>query len=88
MPFGREPVQYQPLGDWLAARPESQVTLTFAAVEAILGHRLPPSARSSNTGWHTNDQRPYGAGRVWRAAGWRVAAVDRQDEMVTFERLP
>ena len=88
MPFRREPARYQPLGDWLAARPERRVTLPFTAVEAIIGHRLPPSARSGVGWWQHSDQRLYGAGRAWRAAGWRVAAVDRWRQTVTFERLP
>ncbi|HEY7908992.1 MAG TPA: hypothetical protein VIC60_08950 [Thermomicrobiales bacterium] len=36
--------RYQPLVDFLAAYPEPAVTLTFAAIEAIIGGPLPVSA--------------------------------------------
>jgi hypothetical protein len=86
MPFRSQSVQYQPLGEWLAACTIPRVTLTFAMIEAILGHALPSTAWSSSTWWRHSDERQQGPGGVWWAAGWQLAAVDRRQAQVTFVR--
>jgi hypothetical protein len=80
---------YERLGAWLAAQPGERVplTLTFAEVEQVLGHRLPPSAWCSSSWWQHAEQRQQAPGRAWRAAGWQLEAVDHQDAVVTFTRI-
>jgi hypothetical protein len=78
---------YQPLGDWLAAQPGDHVTLTFAAVEQVLGQRLPPSAWASSTWWWRMERRSGSAAQAWQASGWRLEAVDRRRALVTFVRV-
>src|SRR3954464_10220183 len=88
MAYSSEPAlaRYRPLGDWLAAQPGERVILTFWEIEQLIGQRLPPSARASNSWWMQNEQRQGAAGRVWRAAGWKLAAVDRATGQVTYVR--
>jgi hypothetical protein len=79
------PGKYQPLADWLARQPADVVTLPFAQVEALLGAALPPTARAG-TGWWRNDPR-HAHARLWLAAGWEVATVDRLAHVVVYRRV-
>jgi hypothetical protein len=79
--------RYQPLGDWLAAQQGASVTLTFTEIEQILGQPLPTRARVASSWWHTTERRQDPPARVWGAAGWRVAAVDRRHAAVTYVRV-
>ncbi|WP_241301916.1 DUF7662 domain-containing protein [Burkholderia stabilis] len=54
----------------------------FIDVEAILGFRLPPSARKFREWWGNDTHN----GRPWRAAGWRTEDVDVIKETITFSR--
>ncbi len=88
MPTGRAP-KYQPLGDYLAAQPGDAVTLTLAAIEAILGAPLPASA--ATRGFWGNRRSVWGMparARAWSAAGWRVRKVVLRSDRpaVTFVR--
>jgi hypothetical protein len=83
------PTSYQPLADYLAAQPPetTEITLTIAAVEAVVGAPLPASAWAR--AWWSN--KPYGRWEVrpWVAAGWRVAgtAMRSAPPTVTFVRV-
>ncbi len=82
------PRKYDPLAAYLAALPPGvgAVTLTFRAIEALIGAVLPPTAYGSS--WWTNV--PRMPPRPWSAAGWRVARRDVSTgrPSVTFARLP
>ncbi len=77
--------KYEPLKRHLLALPQSETPMTFSEIEAVLGFRLPPSARkhppwwSNNVGTHVN-------AAAWRDAGWKTARVDVPGERVTFVR--
>ena len=83
------PGKYEPLADYLSRLPPEVATvrLSLPEVAAILGTRLPASARTP--GFWANRE---GAGRVpprvrvWRGAGWRVAHFDWAGLGVTFAR--
>jgi hypothetical protein len=79
------PRKYDPLAAYLAALPADEVTLTFAAIERIIGAALPVSAWA-RTWWANTGGTPQA--RAWLGAGWRVAAVNFSLEAVTFVRLP
>lgn len=78
----RGKTKYAPLAGYLAAQPPAvqQVTLTFAAIEVLIGGPLPPSA------WNTNF---WNGGREvrqrWQAHGWR-GTLNRATRTVTFVR--
>ena len=83
---GSPQASYERLGAWLTAQPGPRVTLRFADIEAILGQPLPASARAGSSWWWQAERRQQAAGRAWRAAGWRLAAVDRRAGRVTYVR--
>lgn len=84
--------QYDSLGAHLAAQRAAglaRCTLSFGAIEAILGRQLPRTAR------HPRGHRQWwvglGAGLPhawygWQRVGWRVETVDLAAETVTFAR--
>ena len=81
---------YARLGDYLAAQPAGvdELTLPFAAIEALVGRALPLSARTPRRAWSwwANAGRYPSAWDGWVRVGWRVAAVDLAGEAVTFAR--
>ena len=46
--------KYSPLGDFLKAWPDREITLTFEEIEEIIGSRLPPSAYAKRGFWNNN----------------------------------
>src|SRR5215208_1973531 len=71
----------------LLSREGEELTLTFAALERLLGAALPDDAWLR--AWWANDPRSPRA-RAWLAAGWRVRWVRRSGDeaAVTFSRSP
>ena len=81
--------KYASLYRFLCARAAPTWRATFADVEAILGFRLPDSARLHRPWW--SNQRKGGGhshAMAWQGAGWRTRAVDLDGEVLVFERLP
>jgi hypothetical protein len=82
------PRKYEPLTRYLAALDTDEVTLTFAAIEQLVGAPLPPSAWRSS--YWTRAPQPQGPqSRPWSRVGWRVARIHlRLDRpAVTFVRV-
>ena len=71
----------------LSARREPEWRTTFGEIEAILGFRLPDSARLYRPWWSNSES---GSGHshalAWQAAGWRTRAVDIEAETLVFAR--
>ncbi len=79
--------KYAPLHRYLLAlhtAPEWRAS--FGEIEAILGFRLPDSARLHRPWWSNRKSGGYGHALAWQAAGWRTRAVDLEAESLTFER--
>jgi len=81
--------KYDPLYDYLKRLPVDMrdKTLTFAALEEILGFRLPNSAHRYREWWanpSSPDQHPYA--QAWMAAGWKVDTVNQRDKWERFKR--
>ena len=68
---GRPPAKYAPLARYLAQQPAavSEVTLTLAEIEQLLGTALPLRARG--VAWWHNSRTAFHA-RVWLGVGWRT----------------
>ena len=81
--------KYAPLHRFLCARAAPKWQATFAEIEAILGFRLPDSARLHRP-WWSNQRKGGGHSHAlaWQGAGWRTRAVDLDMETLVFERLP
>ncbi len=78
--------KYVPLGAHLRrlAGEHSDVTLTFAEIERIIGARLPQGAQSQPF-WSGVHGKPPPRARAWLAAGF-VAQPDPQHGRVRFHR--
>ena len=87
MPRRPQPPKYRPLADYLAVLPAetTAVTLTLAAIEAILGRPLPRQAWAAT--WRANTPR-YGHALAWMRAGWYVTARSFRaaEPAITFAR--
>jgi len=76
---------YQPLKDFLAARGERSVSLSFEEIEDVLGRRLPPSARGAvSRQWWANTE-SHSQARAWLSLG-RKAKLNLEERAVTFSR--
>jgi hypothetical protein len=79
---------YARLTAYLRARHERWITLTFTQLEqAILLGLLPYGARARTSWWSNTQSRLVPQNWAWGDAGWRVGAVYRAAETVTFERV-
>lgn len=80
--------KYAPLHRYLLAlHTEPEWHASFGEVEAILGFRLPDSARLHRPWWSNRKSgRGHSHALAWQAAGWRTRAVDLEAERLTFER--
>ena len=69
--------KYAPLYHHLSARSEAEWRTSFGEIEAILGFRLPDSARRYR-GWWSNRRKDGGPchALAWQAAGWRTGGID------------
>ena len=76
--------KYSPLAQHLAAQDGDEVTLSFAAIEALLGASLPPSARKRSW-WQLSNASHVAA---WQQVGWRVKTANLAWRTVTFARRP
>ena len=78
--------KYDPFRLWLDRQTEDRIQLSFRDIEAILGFRLPASARSLAQ-WWANVAGSHAQASAWVSAGWRAREVDVRAEQVTFERV-
>lgn len=69
---GLDRSRYSPLRNYLAGYPGSQVKMTFAEVEHLVG-KLPDSARLHRAWWSNTSS----TARAWRDAGWHLQSVDQ-----------
>jgi len=77
--------KYYRLYDQLHRSRESRITLTFNEMEALIGDRLPASARGGRSFW-SNRGRSVNQAAAWMEAGYHVIEVDLMAERVTFGR--
>jgi len=78
--------KYDSLSRYLAAQ-QSKVTLTFDAIERILGFTLPRSARRHPAWWSNGTDSHVQAG-AWLSAGFETAEVDIAGEKISFLPRP
>ena len=76
--------KYRPLERYLSEQREESCTLTFSAIEGLIGAPLPASART-HPPWWGND-RTHVQARSWMRAGWAVERPRLAEERVCFRR--
>ena len=79
--------KYRRLYAHLCGLRSQEWSASFAAVEAVLGFQLPPSARMHRP-WWANQSRGNGHSQAlaWTTAGWETAQVDMEAETLLFRR--
>jgi CBS domain-containing protein len=80
--------RYAALAIWLQGQPagKDEVDATFGQIEEILGSSLPPSAYKQRA-WWANDTVGHVQSKQWLDAGWRVASVSMDKQLVHFARI-
>ena|ERR1700724_2907551 len=79
--------KYDPLGKFLRDQRTSEVPLSFAEIEQILGTKLPPKAQHHRAWWSNNPNTDNGMTKVWLAAGFRSEQVDLDGRRLIFRRV-
>ena len=77
--------KYYPLQEYLRQAGGNEISLTFAAIEQILGASLPATARSQRAWWSNRSSGAVQA-NAWMLAGYHAEGVDIANERVTFRR--
>lgn len=81
----KEGTKYHPLYNHLRQSGLDELTLTFTALEALLGERLPETARVQRAWWSNRGQGAVQAA-AWMGAGYHVEKLDLTAEQVTFRK--
>jgi hypothetical protein len=77
--------KYDPLGPYLRARQTSEVPMSFAEIEKVIGAPLPPKA-VDHPAWWSNNTSNNTMTRVWLDAGFRTERVDIAARRLVFRR--
>jgi hypothetical protein len=78
--------KYEPLADYLRGQRLSEIPMTFAEVERVLGASLPPSAYKHRPWWANEASGSHVHAKVWLDAGFRAERVALDDKKVVFVR--
>jgi hypothetical protein len=78
--------KYEPLAKFLRDQRTSEVSLTFAEIERIVGAKLPPKAQHHRAWWSNNPSNNVMT-KVWLAAGFRSEQVDLEGRRLKFRRV-
>lgn len=78
-------MKYERLNDHLRHQTASEVPMTFAEIEALIGAALPPSARKHRP-WWSNNSANSAATHAWLDAGYETERVDMGGERLVFRR--
>lgn len=81
----KEGSKYYPLHSHLAQSEQTEVLLTFTAIEGLMGGRLPATARTHRAWWSNRSEGAVQA-KAWMAAGYHVESLDLAAETVTFRK--
>lgn len=77
--------KYEPLTQFLQNQPGSEVRLSFAQIEQIIGFKLPAAAQQERA-WWSNSPSEDADIKAWLVAGFRSEEVDLSAGELTFRR--
>ena len=78
-----EGTKYHPLFEFLLFSGQGEKTMTFAEIEAVIGARLPPSARRREE-WWSNSASGHSQARAWLRANYKAGSVNLAKQTITF----
>jgi hypothetical protein len=79
--------KYEPLTQFLRANQTSEIPMTFAEIEKIIGFRLPLKS-SGHRAWWSNNPSNSVMTKAWLAAGYVTERVDMGSRRLVFRRSP
>jgi len=77
--------KYQRLYEHLRQQKQDQVTLTINEIEAVIGERLPATARTQRA-WWSNRRKGAVQAAAWVQAGYHTTEIDFAQERITFRK--
>ncbi len=77
--------KYDALGDYLRTRPTTEVPMSFADIEKVIGASLPPKA-ANHPAWWSNNTSNNTMTKVWLDAGFRTERVNIGGRKLVFRR--
>ncbi len=77
--------KYEPLRKFLTSATQSEIPMTFAEIEKVIGDRLPPSQRIR--AWWSNNPTNNVMTKEWLAAGFKTEQVDIEGRKLIFRRV-
>ncbi len=78
--------KYEPLAVHLRGSDQASVSMTFAAIERIVGVKLPPSAYKYRAWWSNNPSNSV-ITHAWLDAGYKTANVDMPGRKLVFRKF-
>ncbi|WP_156893862.1 DUF7662 domain-containing protein [Brevundimonas aveniformis] len=77
--------KYEPLEHFLRGRRETEIPLSFADIEEVIGAPLPPAAARHRAWWSNNPSNNVMT-KSWLSAGFITERVDLASRRVVFRR--
>jgi len=77
--------RYEPLEQFLRQREQTEVPMTFAEIERIIGRPLPKSAHTHRAWWSNNPSNNVMT-KSWLAAGYVTERVDMGSQRLVFRK--
>ena len=77
--------KFEPLTEFLQHQPGSEVRMSFAQIEQLIGFKLPAAAQQHDW-WSNSPDAGDVTGKAWLAAGFRSEEVDLDAGELTFRR--
>lgn len=77
--------KYHPLFKHLQNCKETEITLSFAEIEALIATNLPASARKYKNWWSNRDSASALQAKAWIQAEYQVNQVSLEEQQVTFQ---
>lgn len=77
--------KYQPIEQHLLSCRSTEVPMSFAEIERVIGGRLPAAARNHRAWWSNNPSNNVMT-KAWLAAGYGTERVDMSGERLVFRR--
>ncbi len=78
-------MKYERLNEFLERQSASEVPMTFAEIEGLIGSSLPASARKHRPWWSNNPSNSV-ITHAWLKAGFKTERVDMGGERLVFRR--
>ncbi|MAT34676.1 MAG: hypothetical protein CMK06_05985 [Ponticaulis sp.] len=77
--------KYEPLKQFLVAKGQGAIPMSFEEIERLVGEKLPPSAFKHRPWWSNNPSNSV-ITRAWLEAGYKTSSVDMAGRKLIFRK--